>query len=441
MDKTNWSGKAEEMKQKLQSQFSRLIQMGKENKKIVVLIAAFLVVVVVLFSVIGISQKKEEAVVATETEAVTEEGITVPEEALEKDAYPEVNNLVKQYYQALVTGDMDTIKNIKNYTDAEEELKILKKSEFIEGYPVLTVYTKKGPEEGTYIAYVQYEVKFTNHEGTAPGLNTLYICTDEEGKLYINANELEEDVVEYLKTISVQNDVVDLFNTVQVAYNDVKTENEELGAFLDELPNLLAEAVSDALEEQEALETVAEPVVASAEPEVQVVVTKVKTTSVVNVRTSDSIEADKLGKTSNGEVLELIEERVNGWSKVMFNGKEGFIKSEYLEAEETEMVVVDNSVAEVPTEVVTETAVENETVSEPETQPEIKGEVFSTPKKAKVTSTVKVREKSGTDSDALGTVYKGAKIFVLEQLSNGWSKVDYEDKEAYIKSDYLEIEE
>ena len=347
MDKTNWSGKAGEMKQKLQSQFSRLIQMGKENKKIVIILVVFLVVIVGMFSIMGISQKKEEAIAVAETKAAAEEdGLTVPEEALEKDAYPEVNNLVKQYYQALVDGDMDTIKSIKNYMDEEEELKILKKSEFIEGYPVLTVYTKKGPEEGSYIAYVQYEVKFVNHEGTAPGLNTLYICTAEDGNLYINANELEESVVEYLKTISVQNDVVDLFNTVQVAYNDVKTENEELSTFLDELPNLLAEAVSETLEEQEALEMAAEPVVAEAEPEVQVIVTKVKTTAVVNVRTSDSVEADKLGKTTNGQILELIEERVNGWSKVNFEGKEGFIKSEYLEVEETEMVVNENPAAE-----------------------------------------------------------------------------------------------
>ena len=49
----------------------------------------------------------------------------MPEEALEKDAYPEVNNLIKQYYQALVDGDMETIRNIKNYTDDEEELKNL----------------------------------------------------------------------------------------------------------------------------------------------------------------------------------------------------------------------------------------------------------------------------------------------------------------------------
>ena len=434
MDKTNWKEKTGETKQKMQAQVSRLIQMCKENKKMVVIVAAFLVILIGAFFVIDVSEKQEEAVAQAELEKVTEEeGFAVPEEALEKDAYPEVNNLIKQYYQALVDGDVETIKSIKNYTDAEEELKVIKKSEFIEGYPTITVHTKKGPEEGSYVAYVQYEVKFVNQDTTAPGLNTLYICTNEDGSLYINANELEESVVEYLKTISIQNDVVDLFNTVQVAYNDIKTQNEELSAFLDELPNLLAEAVSEAMEEQAALEAASEPAVAEVEPEVQVVVTKVKTTAVVNVRSSDSIEADKLGKTSNGQILELIEERLNGWSKVNFEGKEGFIKSEYLEAEETEMVLVENPVAEA----VAETTAE---VTETETVEETTQEDNSTPKQAKVTSNVRVRESASTDAEVLGTLYKGSQIKVLEQMNNGWSKVDYKGKEAYVKSDYVEMQ-
>ena len=342
---------------------------------------------------------------------------------MEKDAYPEVNSLVKQYYQALVDGDMETINSIKNFTDEEEELKIVKKSEFIEGYPNITVYTKKGPEEGSFVAYVQYDVKFFNIDTTAPGLNTLYICMDEEGKYYINANELDEKVVEYLKTISVQNDVVDLFNTVQVAYNDVKTEDAALSAFLDELPNLLAEAVSEAIIEQEEAEAAAnpEPEVASEEPEVVLVVTKVKTTDVVNVRSSDSVEADRLGKTSKGQVLELLEEKVNGWSKVNFEGKEGFIKSEFLVAEETEMQLS----TEVPENTKTESV------------PEIDN---STKKEGMLTDTVNVRKTPSTDADIVGILTKGTEVEVLEQMNNGWTKVNHANGTAYVKSDYVQMQ-
>ncbi len=426
MDKTNWKEKAGQIVSKIQAQASRLLQMCKENKKTAGISAVFLVIIVMAFVTIGFMEKKEEeapALAETENVSEGEESLTVPEEALEKDAYPEVNNLVKQYYQALVDGDMDTIKGIKNYTDDEEELKIIKKSEFIESYPSITVYTKKGPEEGSYVTYVQYEVKFIDIEKTAPGLNTLYICTDEEGNYYINANELDENVVEYLKAISVQNDVVDLFNTVQVAYNEVKMEDEALSTFLDELPNLLAEAVSEAISEQEAAEAALQPEEEEEEPEVILVVTKVKTTSSVNVRSSDSVEADKIGQASKGQVLDLIEEKVNGWSKVKFDGKEGYIKSEYLEPEETQMQVN-----------------EEKTEAEEETNTEVADTDSTSTKKGKATDTVNVRKTASTDADILGKITKGDELKVIEQMSNGWTKIEYSNGQAYVKSDYVEMQ-
>ena len=424
MDKTNWKEKAGEGKQKMQAQISRLIQMCKDSKKTMIIIVAFLLIIIVALATITFSEKQEEIAATAEAEtAAAEDVIVVPEEALEKDAYPEVNNLVKQYYQALVDGDMETIKSIKNYTDEEEELKIIKKSEFIESYPSIIVYTKKGPVEGSFVAYVQYEVKFIDIESTAPGLNTLYICTDEEGKYYINANELDESVVEYLKTISVQNDVVDLFNTVQVAYNDIKTQNEDLSAFLDELPNLLAEAVSEAISEQEAVEAALNPVEQEeAEPEVVVVVTKVKTTDVVNVRSSDSIEADKIGRTTQGQILELVEERVNGWSKVIFEGKEGFIKTEFLQPEETEM--------QLSTEVT-----ENSSVLD------VVEESDNSVKKGTLTDTVNVRSTASTEADIVGILNKGSDIEIIEQMNNGWTKIKHPNGEAYVKSDFIKVEQ
>ena len=264
--------------------------------------------------------------------------------------------------------------------------------------------------------------KFIDIENTAPGLNTLYICTKEDGSYYINASELEGSTVEYLKTISVQNDVVDLFNTVQVAYNDIKAQDEKLSAFLDELPNLLAEAVSEAIVEQEAAEAAANPV--EEEPEVVLVVTKVKTTDVVNVRSSDSIEADRLGSTSNGQVLELVEERLNGWSKVIFEGKEGFIKTEFLTPEETEMQLS----TEVP---------EGTNVDSVENVDSIDSNY---PKKGKVTDSVNVRKTSSTEADIVGILTKGTAIEILEELNNGWTKISHTNGPAFVKSDFVKVD-
>ena len=420
MDNKKWEENTGEKKNSTQTQVSHLVQMCKENKIMLLILAVFAILIAGAIGFIGFSEKQAEIPVTVEKEVTTESAkgteatenvIVVPEEAMEKDAYPEVNNLIKQYYQALVEGDMETIHSIKSYTDEEEELKIVKKSEFIESYPNIVVYTKKGPIEDSFVAYVQYDVKFLNYEGTAPGLNTLYVCRNEEGNYYINASELDENAVEYLKTVSAQNDVMDLFNTVQVAYNDVKTDNEELSHFLDELPVLLAEAVSEAIAEQEAAEAALKPVEEVAEETIVEIVKTVKTTDVVNVRSSDSVEADKLGKTSKGQILDLIEERVNGWSKVKFEGKEGYIKTEFLEPYETETVV-------------TTTTEEEETTEEDN--------------KGTMTDNVNVRKTASTEGEKLGKLSKGSSVEIIERMNNGWTKIKYNDGEAYVKSEFIE---
>ena len=443
MDNPNWKERVGKFGENIRVQSKNLLHICMENKKVSAIVIVFVLVLVAAVVVLDRSEKKADLAAtaeATTAEATTAEAATaVPaesavegeassiailEEAMEKDAYPEVNNLVKQYFQALVDGDMETISQIKSFTDEEEEMKIVKKSEFIEAYPSITVYTKKGPEENSHIAYVHYEVKFYDYEQTAPGLNTLYICQDENGNYYINSDELPEDVVEYLKTVSLQNDVLELFNTVQVAYNEVITGDENLGGFLDELPILLAESVSEAIAEQVALEEAMKEEEEEEIPEEIVVVTKVKAKEVVNVRSSDSIEADRLGQTTSGQVLELLEEKVNGWSKIVFEGKEGYIKSEFLEPEETQTVANPEAAPNTDTE-------ESEKREEPEA-----AEIKTT--QGKLTDTVNVRKTPGTDGEKLGQLKKGSTIEIIKKQDDGWTKIKYNDGEAFVKSDYVE---
>jgi uncharacterized protein YgiM (DUF1202 family) len=432
MDKQNLKSKAESIIKRVRTHGNNFVLMCRENKKVAGIVAAFLVIVVVAVIAAVKLDKRSEAAAAVAAEEsqgeaaeTTESGIVVPEEALEQDAYPEVNNLIKQYYQALVDGDVETIRTLKNYSDEKEEIKIVKKSEYIESYPSITVYTKKGPEENSFVAYVYYEVKFLDYEETAPGLNTLYICANDDGSYYINDNELDESVIEYLKAISAQNDVIDLFNTVQVQYNEVKTSDEELSAFLDELPDLLSESVSVAMAELEGEDETEEE--EEAQPQEVEVVTKVKTTSVVNVRSSDSVEADKLGQTTSGQVLELLEEKVNGWSKVNFDGKEGYIKSEFLEPEETTMVTVTPDADEESADESEETTTAAATTTDSETTT-----------KGKVTDTVNIRQTPSTDGTKLGQIYKGTEIEIIEKQTDGWTKIKYNGSEAYVKSEYVE---
>ncbi|MBE5929148.1 MAG: hypothetical protein E7267_07280 [Lachnospiraceae bacterium] len=50
----------------------------------------------------------------------------------------------------------------------------------------------------------------------------------------------------------------------------------------------------------------------------------------VNIRSKPNTAAASYGKLSAGQSIDFIEELDNGWTKVSYNGKEAYIKSEYL---------------------------------------------------------------------------------------------------------------
>ena len=75
------------------------------------------------------------------------------------------------------------------------------------------------------------------------------------------------------------------------------------------------------VDEQEK-EVVAEPVIS---------VKWVRSIGKVNVRSQDNSESVKLGTLSDGEELVMLDVLESGWTKVEYDGAEGYVKSEYLE--------------------------------------------------------------------------------------------------------------
>lgn len=398
-----------------------------------IVLPVILVVCVGLTIVIAIRANKrkveqEEAVVAPEesTEGTT---IEVPDVPLEQDAVPEINELFNKYYTAMVEGDTDTMGDLVYYLDANEVLKAKETSKYLDSFSTLEVYTKPGPREGTYIAYVYVDLKFYDYDKPVPGMRVYYVCTNEDGAYYINEDGDEgEDELHYMRAVQQQEDVIDLNNKASVAFNDMVAEDETLAKFLLELDEEIEKNVGEALARAEETES-AESENAGEEgeesgettgDEPEVVVTKVKTTDVVNIRTSDSETADKLGKAAVGDEFELLEEKGNGWSKIRYNDGDAYIKSEFLEPSETQ----------------TASNEEQNEEEEPE-EPEQTTASTATTGTVTVQETVKIRKGASTDSDQIDTVYAGTKLDVIMKQADGWTKINYKGQTAYVKSDYV----
>ena len=105
--------------------------------------------------------------------------------------------------------------------------------------------------------------------------------------------------------------------TVYIEYKDIKS-NVLTFQVVDQAAKAAAEAAA-AAEAQAAAEAEA----ASAKKYVQM------TGDNVNVRAQNNTDCDILGKAKKGEMFEKVED-VDEWSHIMFNGQDGYIKSEFL---------------------------------------------------------------------------------------------------------------
>lgn len=396
--------------------------------KILLPVAACAIVIAVIISYAGAqkAQVVDNAIDNGESGLAVAGVAALNEEPLAENAYTDVNGMMNTFYNALASGDMDTVRAVKDYNSDKEIIAYEKKSEFIERYDNIKCYTKPGIEEDSYFVYVTYDVKIQDIDTEAPGLNAFYVYKSENGSLMIDG-DTEENIKAAFKLVTNQDDVVDLYNKINVDYTEAVASDEALDQFLSELPQVLKESVGVELakletqddtastppaEETEAPETTAAeteqtqpvPEETPAEPEQplenKTVNQIVRTTDTVNVRSSDSEEADKIGKAPAGTELTRIEERVNGWSKVIFEDKEAYIKSDYLEVLTAEVTVA-------PIGTIT------------------------------ARTNVNVRSQADQESAKLGTAQAGSSYELLEEQGE-WFKINYNGTTGFVKAEFFD---
>lgn len=430
----------------LMSKFMTVGDWIMDHNKIVMPLV--LVVCVLITIMVAVNANKREALekeaeqaaiaLASDESLGASDELEIPDVPLEENAHPEINDMVRTYYNAQVEGDIATITSLNAYLNEIETIRMQELSKYIDSYPTLNVYTKPGLEENTYVAYVCSEVLFTDAEVALPGMQTYYIGLNTEEGSFINDGTYDDTVWNYIKQLTLQDDVVDLNNKVTVEYNELLAEDEELNEFIAYLREKTNEDVGEILAaaEESQAETEPEPEAdeENGESEIsQSVLRKVKATDVVNIRSSDSEEADKIDKAQVGQEFTLVEQRENGWSQVRYNDKDAFIKSEYLELI-SEVIVDDNTQTASNTD--TEEP-EEDAAPSPAQKPAStsKDEIIGT---VEVIESVKIRKGASTDSESLGTVFGGEILDVIMKQADGWTKIKYKGEIAYVKSEYVE---
>ncbi|MBR4542687.1 MAG: SH3 domain-containing protein [Lachnospiraceae bacterium] len=336
------------------------------------------------------------------SEATVEESYAVTTEPLAENAYSDVNTLVAKYFAARSGEELQSSNVIKQPLNSRDAAKIEARNIYVEKYENINCYTKPGPYEGSYVVFATYDLKLKDWEQTAPGLITIFVCTDTDGSLYVHTGDFEEKLADYIREVSAQEDVTVLLNAVDENYNKILDSDADFAAYMNSLNELIKNSVGEILAEAASEEGAGDSVSDNSVEVISDGEIMVETTDTVNVRSADDENAERLGVVNEGTQLICLEQRANGWSKVEFNGEDGYIKTEFLK--------------------------------------ELGGDDSGNSNAAKATikETVNVRSSASTSGEKLGLAYAGESYEIVESAKNGWIGIKFNGKTGYVKTDYVD---
>lgn len=275
------------------------------------------------------------------------------------DSDDKMISLLKDYYTAYTSNDMDALEKVAYPVSDSEKSYIAVLSKYYEKIDKFSYYSKAGLKEGTYFVSVSNEIKFEGIEKTAPALDFFYVETDAEGNLFIdNAysifnlnfmdNTVDSDIYASVQKYMQQPDFVELQQQVQSKYDEALSKDKDLtkmiqntldGAIKEWAVALQKPSTEETTENKE--ENTQEAQKEEEKPKEEQKLkeentsaatnqkTKVKTKDIVNVRAAASTDSQQIGQFTEGAELTKIGED-GDWTIIEFQGGKGYVKSEFL---------------------------------------------------------------------------------------------------------------
>lgn len=367
----------------------------------------------------------------------------VSSQEYEKDGYEKINALVSNYYACYAQGDTEKILQYAYPMSDSEKSYIQMYSEFVEEYQNLVCYTKTGADDKSYIVSAAFDVKYRDAETAAPGMDFFYVRENEDGSVYIDNvysayNQLyqeftlDQDILKLITDYEAADDVIALQAGVQTKYEQVLSQDESLSnlvsgaldgavsAWKSEHEAEIAQKAQEAAaaaggEDQQTAET-GQPAEGTEQPAQEETPAAENTgeteqkawvyaTESVNIRSSADENSEILASVIKGSEVRQLAVTSNGWSKIKTGEIVGYIKSEYL----TDQKPASSS----------------------------SGTALTEGKQIRLSASVNVRKSMSESSERVGLAYEGETVTVIQSYSEGWTKVEWNGKTGYIKTDIL----
>lgn len=254
---------------------------------------------------VTISQTDDPSSTATNGETTDEKNESSNE--LQKDAIPEVTQLVHDYYSALGAKDVTALKELIDELSADDEARIKNSNNFIEGYQVSEVYSKSGVNEGDYLVYCCYDMTCVNLSTPIPALGQLYIRTID-GKLKICGNMGADPAISAALSESIKDtDVKALISRINQSFDEARKSDPDMDAYIQRLNSV--SGMSTPSENSNGSTLVA--------------------SELCNVRSAPSEDGEIIGGLYQGEEVEKLDQ-TGQWIKIDYYGETGYVFAELL---------------------------------------------------------------------------------------------------------------
>ena len=219
----------------------------------------------------------------------------------------DVTALITSYYQALGEKDIATLKTLEDDFTPSDESKVINLKDYIEGYEVGDVYTKKGMTDDSYVVYACFSYICQGVETKAPALTQFYVYKNSEGNWVINNGALQDsEISAYMEKQLSDSDVSALIKKVQNELDQAQQSDPSLEEFL----NGLGEEAGVSTEAEDG--------------------TMLTASEECNVRAEASTDADILGVISAGDQVQKT--GTDGeWVQIDYDGQTGYIRGDLLE--------------------------------------------------------------------------------------------------------------
>lgn len=183
-----------------------------------------LLILVLILAAAGCGLTKEEM----------DSGVSGETEIQEKEPETKQNEgCTEMETNPLIPGELPEIADAvcDYYTGLED------KTDFVEGYHNIQVYTKNGKYKDSYIAFVRYDMKIRDIYTEVPGLGTLYVEKGEDGVFRVESKKDDAEIQDYVRTIAAHDDVQALMEQIRVDYANAVASDAILQEALEDLKN------------------------------------------------------------------------------------------------------------------------------------------------------------------------------------------------------------